>query len=224
MANTTFALRIADLIGDYAAKLNDNHEIDLLNAAIAEVADACGAELLLKYAVDPVVLNNSTPTWTSVEGKKVLLASRADAGGVHRACELIGIPAFDQAQDSDSIFAATSHSPVACITTDGGTTSLSVKPTPTASETVNVYYFGYPTTTQLSATNLNSIGIPTQLLHAIALRASIMMLQAYISDSVQDEEDTEILSMLTAQIGTLTEQYRGEMGRFVEGFTQGESN
>ena len=72
----TFDARLVDLIGDYAAKINDNHEIDLLNAAIAEVADSVPPELLLKYAVTPILLDNGTPTWTSVEGKKILLVTR----------------------------------------------------------------------------------------------------------------------------------------------------
>ena len=222
-----FDARLVDLIGDYAAKINDNHEIDLLNAAITEVADSVPPELLLKYAVAPITLNNGTPTWTDVEGNKVLLVTRKDAGNVHRTCELVGIPAFSQAQDTDSIYNATSHTPVSCLTTAGGTTVLDVKPITTVSETASIYYFTYPTTNQKERTDtqLNDAGIPTQLFHAIALRTATMYLQAYLSDAIQDDEDQEIVAMLQVQIKSLFTQYGLEMTRFTQGAsTQGESN
>jgi|TARA_R100001530_G_scaffold111445_2_gene78580 hypothetical protein len=223
----TFDARLVDLIGDYAAKINDNHEIDLLNAAIAEVADSVPPELLLKYAVTPILLDNGTPTWTSVEGKKILLVTRLDGDGVDRNCEMVGIPMFSQAKDTDSVYEATSYSPVACHTTTGGASSLELYPVPTASETAKVYYFTYPVTNQKERTDnqLNAAGIPFQLLHAIALRTAITMLQAYISDSIQDDEDAEITTMLGQQVISLSTQYGAEMQRFtIAGtFTQGEA-
>jgi len=223
----TFDARLVDLIGDYAAKINDNHEIDLLNAAIAEVADSVPPELLLKYAVTPILLDNGTPTWTSVEGKKILLVTRLDGDGVDRNCEMVGIPMFSQAKDTDSVYEATSYSPVACHTTTGGASSLELYPVPTASETAKVYYFTYPITNQKEQTDnqLNAAGIPFQLLHAIALRTAITMLQAYISDSIQDDEDAEITTMLGQQVISLSTQYGAEMQRFtIAGtFTQGEA-
>lgn len=221
-----FDARLVDLIGDYAAKINDNHEIDLLNASIAEVADSVPPELLLKYAVTPQVLNNSTPTWNGVEGKKVLLITRKDGDSVDRSCDIVGIPMFSQAKDSDSVYEATSFSPVACHTTTGGVASIELYPVPTASQTANIYYFTYPITNQKEQTDtqLNASGIPFQLLHAIALRTAITMLQAYISDSIQDDEDSEIATMLSQQIVSLSTQYGAEMQRFISGtFTQGEA-
>lgn len=222
----TFDARLVDLIGDYMSKLNDNHEIDLLNAAIAEVADSVPPELLLKYAVTPQVLSNSTPTWTGVEGNKILLVTRLDGDGVDRNCDMVGIPMFSQAKDGDSVYEATSFSPVACHTTTGGASKLELYPVPTASETAKVYYFTYPTTNQKEQTDtqLNASGIPFQLLHAIALRTAIAMLQAYISDAIQDDEDSEIVAMLGQQSISLTKQYGAEMQRFTQGtFTQGEA-
>ena len=181
----------------------------------------------MKYAVAPITLNNGTPTWTDVEGNKVLLVTRKDAGNVHRTCELVGIPAFSQAQDTDSIYNATSHTPVTCHTTSGGTTIIEIFPTPTSGETASIYYFTYPTTNQKERTDtqLNDAGLPTQLFHAIALRTATTMLQAYLSDAIQDDEDQEIVAMLQAQIGSLASQYGAEMLRFTQGtFTQGEGD
>ena len=225
--SATFGTKLTDLIGGYAAKINSAHITDLINAAIAEVTDSVPPELLLKYAVAPITLNNGTRTWTGVEGNKVLLVTRKDTGSVDRTCELVGIPAFSQAQDTDSIYNATSHTPVFCLTTAGGATVLDVKPITTDTETASIYYFNYPTAALVDSTHtaLGNLGIPAQLLHAIALRTATTMLQAYLSDAIQDDEDQEIVAMLQAQIGSLASQYGAEMLRFTQGtFTQGEGD
>lgn len=217
----TFNDRIVDLIGDYAAKINDSHEQDILNTAISTVADSVETELLLKYAKTPIVLNNSSTTWNAVEGKKVLLVTRkdADSNPVDRECKIVGISDFSQAGDSDSLYKATEYSPVACYTTTGGQASLEVLPLPTSSQTASIYYFEYPTSNLKEAndTALNAAGIPDQLFHVIALKTSLAMLLAYVSDAVQDEEDTEIVTMLQAQIANLGQQYDLEIAKFVEG-------
>ena len=76
----TIGERITDLIGSDYSSIPANSKADLINAAINEVADLVPAELLLKYAVDPINLNAGTPAWTSVEGKKVLLVVREESG------------------------------------------------------------------------------------------------------------------------------------------------
>ena len=42
------------------------------------------------------------------------------------------------------------------------------------------------------------------------------ILQAYISDFVQDEEDTDLQQMLTVQVGGLGQMFQQEMARFIE--------
>ena len=44
----------------------------------------------------------------------------------------------------------------------------------------------------------------------------INILNAYISDFVQDEEDTELQQMLTAQMQLLQTNFANEMKRFME--------
>jgi len=128
----TFAARITDLIGSDYTSIASNSSTDLFNAAASEVADILPTELLLKYAVDPINLNNSTPAWTSVEGKKVLLVTRLDSsGGTNRECRALSIQDFEKAKESDSIYLATVHTPVYAYTTDGGSTSLEIFPVPT---------------------------------------------------------------------------------------------
>ena len=209
----TFANRITDLISsDYT---DFNSEADLFNAAVAEVVDSMPGELLLKYAVNPIDLNNSTPTWTSVEDNKVLLVTRLDAsGGFNRECLPVSIQDFEKAKDANSIYLATKHSPVYAYLTDGAATALNVLPVPDNTETAKVYYFAYPST-DLTALSVIS-GLPDECYQAIVLKACINILGAFISNAVQDEEDSEILAMLSSQTQILKEAYTDEMIRFSE--------
>jgi len=209
----SFADRITDLISsDYT---DINSEADLFNAAVAEVADSIPTELLLKYTVDPFDLTNLVPTWTSVEDKKVLLVTRLDAsGGFNRECLPVSIQDFEKAKDANSIYLATKHSPVYAYLTDAGTTALNIYPTPTSDETVKVYYFAYPTSDITEDTSIS--GLPDECYQAIVLKACINILDAFVSNAVQDEEDSEILAMLSSQRQILKEAYTDEMIRFSE--------
>jgi len=209
----TFSNRVIDLIGsDYT---DINSEADLFNSAVAEVVDSMPRELLLKYAVDPIDLDNSTPTWTGVEDDKVLLVTRLDAsGGSNRECLPVSIPDFEKAKDANSIYLATKHSPVYAYLTDAGTTAINIYPTPTGTETAKVYYFSYPAGDIVA--NQAISGIPDECHQAIILKACINILNAFISNAVQDEEDSEILGMLASQIQALKQSYTDEMIRFTE--------
>jgi len=209
----TFADRITDLISsDYT---DFNSEADLFNAAVADVVDSMPRELLLKYAVDPFDLTNLIPTWTGVEDKKVLLVTRLDAsGGFNRECLPVSIPDFEKAKDANSIYLATKHSPIYAYLTDAGTTAINIYPTPTSTETAKVYYFTYPAGDVVG--NQAISGIPDECHQAIILKACINILSAFVSNAVQDEEDSEILAMLSSQIQTLKQAYTDEMIRFSE--------
>ena len=286
----TFGNRITDLIGTYTGPVA-NSSADLFYSALASIVDTVPPDILVKYAVNPIDLNNTTPTWTSVEGTKVIMVTRLDgSGGVDRSCKMVSIPEFSKAQDPLSVHYATNLTPVTCLVTDAGTTSLQIFPTPTATETAKVYHFvyasggggtfgvntagtGYINTTLstsggtgtgltvtivttggaitsatvsvagtgyrvgdtvvvvdspgggiLDILTLEDIftettidGLPHEAAQAVVLLASINMLQAYISNAVQDDEDTEVLQMITAQIASLQSQLQLEMARFTEG-------
>ena len=213
--NTTFANRVEEIIGSDYTTIAANSYIDLFNAAIAEVADMLPAELLLKYAVGPILLDNNTPTWANVEGDKVLLATREEGdGGPYRECTQVSIQDFERAKDANSIYLATAHSPVYCLTTTGGTTSLTLYPTPTSTEFAKIYYFAYPSTDNTGATSLT--GLPNEVEQAVVLKACVNILQTYISDFVQDEEDNEMLTMLQTQVQTLGALFQVEIGRYTE--------
>jgi hypothetical protein len=208
----SFADRITDLISsDYT---DFNSEADLFNAAVAEVVDSMPIELLLKYSIAPQALTDNNG-WNAIEEKKVLLITRKDAtSGYHRECLSVSVQDFERARDANSIYLATKHSPVYGYDNTTTTTILDVLPDPTSDEPANIYYFAYPTTDVTGEDNI--AGLPDECHQAIILKACINILSAFVSNAVQDEEDSEILAMLSSQIQTLKEAYTDEMIRFSE--------
>ena len=218
---TTFANRLIELIGSDYSTIAATSQYDLFNGAIAEVADMLPAELLLKYAVDPIDLSNSPDSWAhdgtagGPEGKKILLVLRRESsGGVRRECTPVSISDYYRAMDTGSIYLATKHTPIYAYVTNGGNTNISLFPLPTADETAMIHYFAYLTADQTG--NSAIAGFPNEVEQAVVLKASINIIQAYISDFVQDEEDQEMLTMLSGQVQSLSSLYTVEISRFRE--------
>ena len=65
------------------------------------------------------------------------------------------------------------------------------------------------------ATLNTTVYLPNNLMHAIALKSSINILKAYISNQVQDEEDIELMQMIQAQMGILEKDFQTEMQRYI---------
>ena len=213
----TLGQRIQDLIGFNYASNDINSEDEAIETAAAEVIDLLPVGLLLKYAVAPADLYTDNTTY-AIEGKKILRVIRFDASTVARLCEKVDIDTFKEITvGSNSLYLPTKHAPVYTEDPESGTTLLNVFPTPTAAgtdlaEAAKVYYITYPigaSTDSLSAID----GIPNELEHAIALKASMYILQTLISDAVQDDEDDEIQAMLNNQSQSLQAMYQAEMQR-----------
>ena len=213
----TLGQRIQDLIGFNYASNDINSEDEAIETAAAEVIDLLPVGLLLKYAVAPADLYTDNTTY-AIEGKKILRVIRFDSSTVARLCEKVDIDTFKEITvGSNSLYLPTKHSPVYTEDPESGTTLLNVFPTPTAAgtdlaEAAKVYYITYPigsSTDSLSAID----GIPNELEHAIALKASMYILQTLISDAVQDDEDDEIQAMLNNQSQSLQAMYQAEMQR-----------
>jgi hypothetical protein len=223
-AGGTIVERITDLIGsDAFSDTVLTNEVDLINAAINEVADSISEDLLLKYSSTP--LQQTSATGTSVEGKKVLKVIRVDAnsGGYERECIFLDRVAFSSARDSTSIYYATAHSPVYHIDSMNDSASkLYILPICNGSgQEGNIWNYSYiadsTDTTAMTGAILNSTYyLPSELIHAIALKASSNILQAYISNQVQDEEDSEMLSMVGQQMQAIEASYKNEIQRFMD--------
>ena len=210
----TLGQRIQDIVGFNYASNSINSEDEALEVACAEVIALAPVSLLLKYAVAPTDLVDGAANM-DIEGKKVLRVIRFDSNGNAKICEKLDIDEFKMiALDTNSIYKSTKYSPVYAEDPETGTTKLEVRPVPTggadAANSAKVYSITYPTgasTESLSALD----GVPNELEHAIALRAGMYILTTMISDAVQDDEDSELQSMLNAQLEVVNGMYQAEL-------------
>ena len=184
----TISDRITDIIGsDYSTVPNLSYK-DLINSAFNEVADMVSEDLLLKYSATPTSVTSSSGV--SIEGKKVLKVTRVDAnsGGIERECLPLERAAFSAAKDSNSIYSATVYSPVYMLDSMNAATTVAIYPDCNGSgQTGSIWYFAYATDatdlTAVTASTLNtSYFLPNNLIYAIALKSSINILNAYISN------------------------------------------
>ena len=60
-------------------------------------------------------------------------------------------------------------------------------------------------------------GFPNELIQSVVYRAAMTILQSYISNAVQEDEDVEMQQMLNTQLQALSAAYKQEISRFLEG-------
>ena len=221
----TLGQRITDLIGsDYSTEAA--YAGDLINSAINEIADMLPEDLLFKYSKTPGVLTSNSE-WL-VENRKILKVTRvdADSSGIERECSPLDRTSFASAQDSNSIYYATAYSPVYHLdSANAGAATLKIMPEPGSDQKGRIWYFDYVTSsspdgdiTDLTESTLNTaVYLPNNLMHAIALKSSINILKAFISNQVQDEEDIELMQMIQSQMGVLEQDFQNEIQRYVPG-------
>jgi len=213
--------RIIDLIGsDFATVPNLSYK-DLVNAAFNQVVDMVYEDLLLKYSRTPGRLEGDTE-WL-VEDRKILKVTRVDSNsnGVERDCEYVDKQGFSESQDSNSIYQATVFSPVYHLDSkNDGAATLKIFPVCNASgQEGRIWYFSYANDStnlmSITASTLNtSYYLPGSLIHAIVLKSCINILNAYISNFVQDDEDMELQQMIEKQSAKLTQDFMAEITRY----------
>ena len=214
--NGTIAQRITDLIGSQYST-DAEYEGDLINAAINEIADMLPEDVLLKYsAVGVQQVAADVANGYNIEDKKCLKVIRRD-GTVDRECIFLTLTEYQKAADTTSIYKATDFSPVYTIDYNNNTPILRIKPDCTDTNKGFIYCFSYASGDNLAKTQstINSdLNLPTNIIHAIALKSSVNILKAYISNQVQDEEDIELMQMITSQMQLLEKDFLSEMQRY----------
>ena len=216
----TIANRITDLIGSQYT--DAAYYGDLINAAINEIADMVSEDLLMKYSKTPGILESNSE-WL-VEDRKILKVTRvdSDSSGIERECLPVDRDVFSRASDSNSIYKATVYSPIYHLdSANDGAATLKILPEPTTPQKGRIWYFSYiadsaDTSGVTGATLNSSYYLPSNLIHAIALKSSVNILSAYISNQVQDEEDSELLGMVNAQKQSLEGQFQSGIQRFMD--------
>jgi hypothetical protein len=214
----TIGQRISDLIGSDYSVIPEYSKIELINSAIMEVADMLPSELLLKYNANVTQINSSSGM-DATEEKKILSVLREEdnTGSTPlRECTAVSFQEFSRCSDTDSLYEATNYSPIYTYdNTTAGDIKLKVLPVPTINQLAYVYHFNYPSTDQ-SDEAAGIAGLPDTVLYAVVIKACINILNTYISDFIQDEEDAELQQMVSAQIQALQAQFAQEMKRFME--------
>ena len=220
----TITQRITDLIG--AQHSTDAlYSGDLINAAINEVADMMSEDLLLKHSKTPGVLESNSE-WL-VEDRKILKVTRidADSSGIERECKSVDRGMFAVSGDSGSIHYATVYSPIYHLdSANDGAATLKILPVPTTPQKGKIWYFSYATAsspdgdiTDVTSSSLNTaLYLPSNSIHAIVLKSCANILQSYISNQVQDEEDSEMLQMVEKQLQSIENQFKNEIVRFMD--------
>ena len=188
---STIADRITDLIGAEYATIPSLSYKDLINAAFNEAADLISDDLLLKYSSAPTTVTSASGV--SIEDKKILKVTRIDANA---------------------------YSPIYKLHSDNAASTLVIYPDCDGSgQEGKIFYFTYATnSTDLSAITAATLNtshfLPTTSIHAIVLKSCVNILNSYISNQIQDEEDVELMQMLQNQIQLLEKSFLEEIQRF----------
>ena len=218
--------RITDLIGSQYST-DAEYEGDLINAAFNEIIDMTSEDLLIKYSSTPLSLT-STSSGTAgngqaVENMKVLKVTRvdADSNGIERDCKFLDRFEFQTAQDTGSLYYATVHTPVYTLNSHNASTELLVFPHCSSQQNAKIWVKEYALNdtdlTGITYTTMNSaVFMPSNIIHAVVLKSCINILNAYISNQIQDEEDIELMQMIQQQIQGLEKNFNIEMQRFTE--------
>ena len=166
-------------------------------------------------------LNSSPTTMSTASVLQIISVTRNDGSRDRKAIQIRPEDAGDYT-DTNSIYNATVYSPVYNV--NGNTAAAEVLIFPhcnSSGQLGRIFYFAYATNstdlTAITAATLNtSHFLPSNLIHAIVLKACINILTSYISNQVQDEEDTEMLQLITSQLQSLQASFQAEMTRYVD--------
>ena len=156
--NATIANRITDLIGSEYSTIPSNSYKDLINAAFNEIADSIKPELLLKYSRTPI--NVTSASGVSIEDKKILKVIRVDANsnGVDKECQFLEQTDYSIASDANSMYKATSYSPVYTLYSINEASTVLIHPDCNSSGQVGrIWLFHYA----LADSDLNGINTDT---------------------------------------------------------------
>jgi len=214
MALTNIQDRIEDLISDLYSTDIDADLDAAYTSAVATVADTVPPAILLKELGEAESTSFDDEVLPDLSGKKTLLVTRLDADGIERKCHPADPTDYAVAKEANSIYEATEWNPVYTIKPGG---VLAIAPEDKSSGQTDlgtVYNFTYPLT--IPATTVIA-GFPNELIQAVVLKSAINLLQTYIGNASQEEEDTEIMQLVQNQTG----QYQAEFDREMQRYTQG---
>lgn len=214
MAIDTITARIEDLISDFYST-DIVADLDAAyTSAVAHIVDTVPAALLLKEQVAGDIETFTASEEVDVKGKKVLQITRIDDSGTERWCSPANPTDYSIALETDSIFQATEWNPIYTILAGGAVSAAPTALSAGQATLGKVYCFDYPLVIPATTT---IPGLPNELIQAVVLKSAINLLQTYIGNAVQEEEDTEIMQLVQGQIGQYENALNSELTRYTGG-------
>ena len=209
MPHNSIFTRIKDLIGDEVANIVGYK--DLINSGFNYAADLIPLDSELWRTANLVSSENlSSP---DAADAKVVLVVRTDSDGIERVCKEVPFDYLRKGEDTSSIYynARNYKNPIYSYDANG---NMVVRPDSGGS--VKIYRFHYLSDTDLtgdSIQNGSTFRFPNTAIQLGILKACSYLLQAKISEAVQEEEDNELLALLQGQMSTIDKLIQEELQR-----------
>jgi hypothetical protein len=217
----TYKERIEDLIGTEMETLHSVNGITaIFDNAVRSVCKALPMQLVYeKGALTPEEMTASTEVITN---KLVVHVERLDDNARRRACTVTDAASFNDSSDPNSIYVATSYTPVYAITSTqaGGVETLEVYPAPDGTEKAYVYHIDFAAlvstdidTAEVGLYASTLAGVPIIAEQAIIYKAASDYLITYLNEAIQEDEDNEITQLINSQISIIKSSYMEELQR-----------
>lgn len=198
--------RIKDLVGDEVTSIEGYK--DLINSGFNHAADLIPSDSELWRSA---LIQASTVETTDVANSKIILVTREDSGGTDRVAKEVSLDMLKRGEgDATSIYynAGNYKNPIYSFEPNG---RMVVRP---SGGNIAIYRYVYLTDTDITEkTSGNDFDFPQQALNLGILKACSYLLQAKVSEAVQEEEDNELFALTQGQIATIDKMIQEELQR-----------
>ena len=205
-AHNDIITRIKDLVGEEVTDITSYK--DLINAGFNYIADLIpgDSEIWRNGELD----SSLSTSFEDIGNYKVIIVTREDSDVTERICKEVPLDYLKRGEDASSIYfnAGNYRNPIYSFLPSG---DMVIKP---SGGVTRIFYYKYLTNEDITALDTGvTFNYPEMLLHLGILKASSSLLQAKVSQAVQDEEDSELLGLLNGQISTIDKSIQEELQR-----------
>ena len=202
--------RIKDFVGDEVTDIEGYK--DIINAAFNHVADLIPVTSEIWTGAPRAFFATFIAAFINVSRYKVIAITRKDSNGIERVCKEVTFEYLQRGEDTTSIYynAGSYRNPIYSFNPAGMLTVKPVADDPTLD--VLVYYYIYLTNEDITGeVDGSSFYFPEGALYLAILKAASNLLQAMVSQAVQEEEDNELLGLLNGQMASIDKSMQVEL-------------
>jgi len=210
-ANKTVLDRIKDFTGDDITDVASYE--DLITSGFNYMIDALPVDSQFWQSNNATAVSPST-SLSDMDTKKIINVTATYSDAIERVAKEISLIDYRKGLDTTSIYyhGGSSKNPVYSISETG---VILISPT---ADSVKIYYIGYLDSSDNikdadTDAEFHTFNFPKEAVFAAILRSSINLLNARVSIASQDEEDAELLSILTGQLSVVKQLFAEEMQR-----------